>query len=198
MRTIAEIANAIALANGNLLAALMEIRSCTFASLVARKNIKMKKNSPLANAEVYEVKEYENLQISYGYENSVQNREERATGERTFEGEKLPFGEWVKYPTIISNKGRYMVRFYANKNTKSRVAYYTINGKIATAEEVELIASGRYAESKHTASAKQTAVGIAADDQCKPFNKYFEDIILVTFNGTTYCGDKATATKVAI
>ena len=75
MRTIAEIANAIAIANGNLLAALMEIRSCTFASLVARKNIKMKKNSPLANAEVYEVKEYENLQISYGYENSVQNRE---------------------------------------------------------------------------------------------------------------------------
>ena len=115
-----------------------------------------------------------------------------------FEGEKLPFGEWVKYPTIISNKGRYMARFYANKNTKSRVAYYTINGKIATAEEVELIASGRYAESKHTASAKQSAVGIAPDDQCKPFNKYFEDIILVTFNGTTYCGDKATATKVAI
>ena len=66
MRTIAEIANAIAIANGNLLAALMEIRACNFASIVARKNIKMKKNSPLANAEAYEVKEYENLQTSYG------------------------------------------------------------------------------------------------------------------------------------
>ena len=101
----------------------------------------LKRGNPLIGQEVRKITYYSNIGLGISYENTINNRKERNGEERDFVSEK-PFGmSWEAFPFILkSDKNpsqKYLrLQFYANTKVKS---IYLINGKLATASELEVI-----------------------------------------------------------
>lgn len=135
-----------------------------FASLTIVKTDIVKKSCPIAN--VSERVEYSHIAIGTSYENAVNNRNENINGNRDFESEPLRWGEWYIANKVIAHKGNFYLRYYALKNTHTERTLL-VNGREATASEVEIIKAYRKAESSG-ASNRQAELGIATADQVKP------------------------------
>ena len=101
----------------------------------------LKRGNPLIGQEVRKITYYSNIGLGISYENTINNRRERNGEERDFVSEK-PFGmSWEVFPFILkSDKNpsqKYLrLQFYTNTKVKS---IYLINGKLATASELEVI-----------------------------------------------------------
>lgn len=101
----------------------------------------LKRGNPLIGQEVRKITFYTNVGLGISYENTVNNKRERNGEERDFVSEK-PFGmSWEVYPFILKSdknpEQKYLrLQFYANTKVKS---IYLINGKLATASELEVI-----------------------------------------------------------
>lgn len=78
--------------------------------------------------------------VGADYEKMVQRQEVKATGEKTFETNSLPWGEWVKGQEgkLISHKGGIYLRISFPPNerqVKARVTYWTQSRKFIKAKD---------------------------------------------------------------
>ncbi len=145
-------------------------------------NVDMNKTgNPLANCVVRKLQTRE-YQFGSNYERAVGNHEEKETGERTFEAEGLRYGQWLVVNRIITHNGTNYARFYLVKNALPTILYL-VNGAIANKTQLEII---HQFERKKSASKKQSAVGIPEEEQVKPINVKFENIISLKTGGITY------------
>ena len=124
------------------------------------------------------------VMLGWGYENSVNNRLQAQGDERTFVAEKLPYGEWVKgmENKVIMHKGEFYMRAYKMNNAKYVVEYF-VNGIPATAAQVSLIKAKEAAAKKP--SNTQASEGLV-ENQVRPFNVKFENILELKVSGETY------------
>jgi hypothetical protein len=147
-----------------------------FASMTIAKTDIVKKSCPLAN--VTEMVQYSHIAIGTSYENAVNNRNERINGSRDFVAESLPWGQWEIINKVIVNKGNYYLRYYTDRKSNPTRTLF-VNGRLATAAEVEIINAHRTKASG--SSNRQAALNIAAEDQVKPRNAKFANILKIKF-----------------
>jgi hypothetical protein len=124
------------------------------------------------------------VQLNWGYENAVNGRLEKQGDERTFVAEKLPYGEWVKdmENKVILYKDEYYLRAY-KMNGAMYDAEYFVDGIPATAEQVALLKAKESAAKKP--SNTQAVEGLV-ENQVKPFNIKFTNILELRVNGVVY------------
>ena len=117
---------------------------------------------------------------SYGYEKNVNAKIGKAGSEATFEAASLPKGyTWETYPCLKrkeSDGTLYAVASYTNKDKTTFTSKYIVGNRLATKEESDFITEHLY-QSKP--SAKQTAVGIAEDEQVKIVQYILDNIVAI-------------------
>lgn len=102
------------------------------------------------------------VQMKYSYQNAVNNRLEKQGGERIFEAQRLPFGQWFVQNFLIAHKGEMYLRFYLVKGSELNTTYY-VDGKPATETETALIKAYKQQRESNT----QSAAGLT-ENQVKP------------------------------
>ena len=122
------------------------------------------------------------MQIGYSYENAVNNRLEKQGNEGNFVAESLPWGSWLIPNKIITHKDTLYLRYYDYKGA-SKESVWFVNGRVATAHEMELIVT--YLRSKDTTSKKQAEHGLT-ENQVKPKVVKMHNIVLLSVGGHTY------------
>lgn len=97
------------------------------------------------------------VQLNYTYENAVNNRIEKEGKEANFEAESLPWGKWFIPNLLIEHKGDFYLRYYAHKKSGFETKYF-VDGRAATAAEIEVIKA--YKAAKSSASKRQSDAGL--------------------------------------
>lgn len=122
--------------------------------------------------------------LGWGYENSVNSRLEAQGDDRTFVSQGLPKGmRWVVLNKILEHtNGTRYVRCYKMKGVPYSAEYF-VNGVPATAAQVALLKAKE--RSRHQPSATQAAEGLV-ENQVKPFNIKFENVLEMSVSGETY------------
>ena len=122
--------------------------------------------------------------LGWGYENCVNGRLEAQGGERTFVSQGLPKGMvWVVLHKILQHEnGTRYVRCYKMKGVPYEAEYF-VNGIPATAAQISLLKAKESA--RHQPSATQAAEGLV-ENQVKPFNIKFENILTLKVDGEIY------------
>ena len=122
--------------------------------------------------------------LGWGYENCVNGRLEAQGGERTFVSQGLPKGMvWVVLHKILQHEnGTRYVRCYKMKGVPYEAEYF-VNGLPATAAQIALLKAKE--SSRHQPSATQAAEGLV-ENQVKPFNIKFENILTLKVDGEIY------------
>lgn len=117
---------------------------------------------------------------SYGYEKNINAKIGKAGNETTFEAASLPKGyTWETYPCLKKKESDgtlYAVASYTNKDKTTFTSRYVVGDRLATEQESDFITEHLY-QSKP--SAKQTAVGIAEDEQIKIVQYILDNIIAI-------------------
>lgn len=138
------------------------------------------KANPFVGSSVRKVS-VRSAKVGCDYERVVNNREEKANGQRTFTAAPLPWGQWLVPNKVITHNGNFYIRVTSNGNI-AKTEYY-INGVKATDTEVATI---KVWEKGHKPSAKQSAVGIADKDQVRVQSINVANIISAAFGGNEY------------
>lgn len=124
------------------------------------------------------VKIMTSLQVGNDYESNVSNRAGVA-----FEAEPLPWGTWFEYKRIIAHKGEHYVRLYETKNTKTHHLFF-LDGK--EVKDGDLKKSILAAFRKKGASKRQLAVGLSPEEQVKPINIRYSNLLKLKAAGRCY------------
>jgi len=163
------------------------IKVGTFVGVTFLSKVKMnlggrKHLNPLWDAEVFEVVRM-GLQYGYSYTNAVNNH----ANSEDFKSGKLPWGEWVEglVNKVILHKGAYYIRFYEvhNKSVGKSLGYL-VNGREATAEEIEIINQWRVVEKRYTPNT-QKEMGLTEEDDVRPLPICVDRLIVVDGGGCT-------------
>lgn len=146
-----------------------------------------KTNNPYVGR-VKKVTYYTNIAVGRVYENGVNNRLEKEGLAPDFETEKQKGRTWVDFPYFeVSDKdpNQHYLRLTLNKNTTTRVIYM-VDGREATNVEVDEIKT--FLSNSNKSSAKQSAMGLADEDQVKTFAVKTENVVSL-WQGT-HCYDR--------
>ena len=155
----------------------------TIVGLVTLSPVEMRKrNNPFIECNVTK-RVKRQMQFGYSYKNAVNNRIEKAGGERNFIPKPRTWGEFVVANKIISHKGSFYGNFYLMPNEHITSEYF-IDGRKATAEEIAEIRKFEVAH-KHTASATQANAGLE-ENQVQPRPIKFENIVSIKVKGNEY------------
>lgn len=161
---------------------LASVNAASICALTTTTTAKMnKRGNPLANEDVRKVCVRKNYQFGYNYANGVNNRLEKQGCEANFEAESLAWGEWVIPNKIITHKGELYGRFYRMENSIEETSYL-VNGRVATASEVETI---KAFTPKQSDSNRQAEAGLT-EHQVKPMAIKFASIDRISIGGETY------------
>lgn len=167
-------------------------KSAKFISLKTRKTEETKKKSRTTMKTLLETfgtdsitKESElTVQLNANYENSVNNRLEKAGEERDFVAEKLPYGEYVEgSKCLIKHDGKIYVRVYQTNSKLGKTArYFKSNGEELSKEHVEILQRDflkvrpEFIESQ----------GLSYEESSKPTNYKLENIKGIKIDGEEY------------
>jgi hypothetical protein len=110
----------------------------------------------------------------------------------SFEGDALPWGEWLTVGKVIVHKGQFYLRTQTSPGQRDRqpakvLAYLGENGETLTKEQVDPFLP------RETASAKQSAVGIAGDKQVKVRTYAFASLRKVRVAGQSFVVDHSSS-----
>lgn len=159
-----------------LLNIISNVNNNPFVSIETITEVKMnKRNNPFYGRVT---KHYSGVvQIGYSYQNSVNNRLEKIGIERDFVADSLPWGEWVKglENKVLTHKGEYYLRVYEVNNPQQKPTI-TILLDGNEVDAITLKEIQKYIIQK-TASAKQTNMGLADEQQTKPRAIKFSNVI---------------------
>ena len=101
-----------------------------------------------------------------------------------FKAASLPWGEWIVEGKTISHNGKVYIRCYiVEGQTEILSVDYLVNGKEATAEQVQAIKD--FTPEKKP-SAKQEAAGLESGKQVIPNNIDLDKVVCVEIGGTIY------------
>jgi hypothetical protein len=92
-----------------------------FVSLGTKRPLKVKKGqTPIEKVSQFVAR------IGVEYDNMQSVKDKRESGELPEENAGLPWGEWVKYPYLISHKNEFYIRCSTTKNgsQKAKTHYY--------------------------------------------------------------------------
>ena len=135
-----------------------------------------KTNNPYLGR-VTKITRYVNVAVGRDYYVAVENAAERKGLDGKMVHEKASGMSWCDYPYFLvgdKNPNQFYLRLTLNKNTKIE-ATYKVDGRDATAKEVEEIKTFLYDKSY---SQKQAAVGLTnEEDQVYPFSPKVENIV---------------------
>ena len=160
---------------------ISSIKGCQFAHIVTLTEVAIPKKWGISG-KVTKLSEM-NVQLNYSYENAVNNRLEKQGDDRTFESAPLRSGTWEIYNKIIKSKdGGFQLRYYCINGEKPKVEY-KVDGRIPTAEELEIIKA--YNASKNKPSARQSAEGLV-ENQVVCRQVKFENILSLKVDGKVY------------
>ena len=124
------------------------------------------------------VKFVTSLQVGNDYESNVSRR-----AGVEFEAEALPWGTWYAYKRIITHDGKHYVRLYETKNTKTHHLFF-LDGK--EVKDGDLKKSILAAFRKKGASKRQLAVGLSPEEQVKPLNIKYGNLLKLKAAGKCY------------
>ena len=173
----------------NAVVALVKgVKGCQFISMGYVSEPSLNKAQKLAvsmmsgNSEIVEIKKisFGQFQINYSYENAVNNRGEKESGEKVdFISSPLRWGQWVEGQVnkLIEHKGELYLRFYGVSNGKVESKYY-IGGIEASKEQVEFIKQCTERGSVKT----QESVGLV-ENQVIARSVKISNITEITING---------------
>lgn len=157
-------------------------------TLVAHTEPKMNKTNNPYFGRVTKVTRLTNVAIGYSYENTINNRLERAGVENTDFKSEAPKGRhWVEgYENILlqSNKDseQYYIRTTMRKNTKASVEYL-VDNRPATEEEINAF---KEFFPKSSTSTKQTEAGLQDSEQVVVRDYKLESIQSLTLGNLNY------------
>lgn len=105
-----------------------------------------------------------------------------------FQGDALPWGEWLTVGKVITHKGQFYLRTQTSPGQRNRqpakvLAYLGQNGETLTKEQVDPFLP------QETVSAKQVAIGIDAEKQVKVRTYAFASIRKVRVAGQSFVVD---------
>ncbi len=124
------------------------------------------------------VKFVTSLQVGNDYESNVSRR-----AGVPFEAEALPWGTWYAYKRIIAHKGEHYLRLYESKNTKTHHIFF-LDGK--EVKDGDLKKSILAAFRPKGVSKRQLAVGLSAEEQVKPLNIKYSNLLKLKAAGKCY------------
>ena len=163
--------------------ALSAIKGHQFVGIVMTTSVKMNKTGNPYYGRLTK-RTHTSMSFNYDYENAVNNHLEKKGLERTFDGDKLPWGTWIKgfENKFISHKGEVYVRLYEISSNTPKVEYL-LDGVAVSAEELSKIRP--YLPTKKE-SAKQSAEGLNESEQVRPKAVNLLSIESITISGVTY------------
>jgi hypothetical protein len=113
------------------------------------------------------IKTLDSLNFYADYEKGVNRRTEEE-----FKAESIN-GEWLALNKVIWNNGKVYIRFYRTKKTDSNTTFYLDGVQVTDKDTISRIWKGIR---QSGGSKRQEAVGIAKEDQMKPFNLCMENL----------------------
>ena len=168
--------------------AIMGMKGNSIVSISYISNVRMNKGGRQCDNVLYgeNVKKIVITQMQLGniYENSVNNRSEKESGNRDFVSGALKGKKWIKYPYLLTNmdESKVYVRFYKMRNVTDIVTYM-VNGHFATEEEMAIINKYEIVSSGY--SAKQAESGLT-ENQVIIKDIQIDNIIKLTMNEKVY------------
>ena len=159
---------------------LNDTKGCQFVNIFSLTEPTMRKtNNPYINRVMKLT--CQSMQFGYDYTTAVNNRLKAQGLEANFDGDKLPWGQWVHRNKVIAHKDKLYIRVYDYKNAPKKTIYL-LDGRIATKEE---IADFKQFFSQKSESKKQSEYGLT-ENQVSPKVFKFENLVRVTINKTIY------------
>ena len=160
---------------------LRNLKGCQFVNVIALTEADMNKRNNAYYGRVMKLS-ITPMQIGFDYQKAVNNRLKREGKEPNFIAESLKWGEWEIYNKVIAHKGEQYLRTYCVKNRHPKT-YYLLDGRLATKEEFTQFS--QFFKTK-TASQKQTDMGLEEEEQVKPRNYKFSNLVSITINHTRF------------
>ena len=161
--------------------ALSAIKGHQFVGIVMTTSVKMNKTGNPYYGRLTK-RTHTSMSFNYDYENAVNNHLEKKGLERTFDGDKLPWGTWSVYNKFISHKGELYVRLYEIPTNVPQVVYLLDGVEVS---EVEMAKIRPYLPTRK-ASAKQEDAGLAEEKQVMPKAVNVANIDSLSICGVTY------------
>jgi hypothetical protein len=124
------------------------------------------------------------VQINASYDNSVNNRREKAGVEEEFESGKLPYGHFVgESKILIEHNGEYYARVFQTNNLNGKTAVYEkTNGQHLSETEVEYLKNNFLSEKPEFVKSQ----GLSYEESSKPTNYKLSGIKSVVMDGKEY------------
>lgn len=122
--------------------------------------------------------------FGYNYADKVNESLSKSpeTADKSFESNKLPWGEWFVVDRLIKHNEKMYVRVYPDKTSTTYTEYF-VDGVPATTEQINTIKNNKV---NSGGSAKQTSIGIATENLVIPNNICFDKISEIIINGISY------------
>lgn len=166
--------------------ALNEVKGNTIVTIKYKSNVRMNKGGRMQSNELYgrEVIRVTETQFQFGniYENSVNNRAEKAVGEKVgFESESPKGKKWIKFPYFLESlkSGETYVRFYKMKNAFKNSEVFVDGIK---ANERDLSILKEYEIKPNSFCYKQAESGLV-ENQVEVRDIKLENIVCISVNG---------------
>jgi hypothetical protein len=168
------------------------LRKATFAVVEALVPVPMntgrKPNKNPYIGRAFERKIYRSYQLGTSYENRTNNAAERSGGEGNAEVKSTPFAFYDAFFRVLkSDPNRYYLQLQATKtqNATTEVAGTYVDGRAATAEEIDEINGSWRKSVKHTQSSTQIDAGVDEEHTVICFNVDIANILTISFGDTT-------------
>ncbi len=167
-------------------------KNCQTIGLKTRKIADVNKKSRTTSKSLLEefgttkiIQESKNVaQVNVDYENSVNNRLEKAGEERTFESKPRTWGQYVNDSnSIVLHKGQhYLHVFQTNSKLGKETKYFREDGTELSETDVENL-KANFLKLKPEEIKSQ---GLSYEESSKPTDYSFENITEITLDGEKY------------
>lgn len=117
---------------------------------------------------------YQTVQTCSGYENKVNNQQQREGADPDFKANALTWGEWVLYPIVIAHKGKTYYRMYPTDAASPFHVYkevFFVNDRLATDDEIDIITEWRKQKAAKEKAAAEKRQGVAKTIKCCTFEE---------------------------
>ena len=149
--------------------------------IVTKTEPKMRKTNNPYFGRVRKITRYTNAAVGVSYSNTIENRVERATGEKIEYQAEKPKGMTFVVANLIlvsdTNPDQHYLRFQRRKNTTVETLY-ELDGKVVESEE-EVAAIKSFIPQRDTYCCKQAEAGVSEEDMVCPQSVKFENILSI-------------------
>lgn len=109
---------------------LKKYKGGTFTTIVSQRKAKTYKK---CTADILKETVYKGARLGIGYDNMKQTQRGRNEGRLPSENMGLPWGEWHQYPYLITHKGNWYLRIYADVD-KIKTYWFQDNERVSKDE----------------------------------------------------------------